>query len=205
MNSRSHSFCRSLKLKNTCHVKGDLLRLRNQTSCQMVLTASVIAWKEISKMFSYRFKDTVLELSEAVVSHFSQHRQFGDRTEAGGELFATYPVNREKVRIDFASGPHPLDQRQKSSIHFNKVSQDEERLLRSKVGLVPVGLWHTHDECMPRLSPIDKKTGRIYANNVAAVSPVYFMIIVSNQYELDLSCWVLSRGLFRRMFRETED
>lgn len=53
-------------------------------------------------MFSYRFKDTVLELSEAVVSHFSQHRQFGDRTEAGGELFATYPVNREKVRIDFA-------------------------------------------------------------------------------------------------------
>lgn len=156
-------------------------------------------------MFSYRFKDTVLELSEAVVSHFSQHRQFGDRTEAGGELFATYPVIREKVRIDFASGPHPLDQRQKSSIHFNKVSQDEERLLRSKVGLVPVGLWHTHDECMPRLSPIDKKTGRIYANNVAAVSPVYFMIIVSNQYELDLSCWVLSRGLFRRMFRETED
>jgi len=147
-------------------------------------------------MFSYRFKDTVLEISEAVLSHFSQHRQFGDRTEAGGELFATFPLTREKVRIEFASGPHPSDQRQKSSIHFNKAGQDEERLLRSKEGLVPVGLWHTHDESTPKLSSIDKKTGRIYANNVAAVSPVYFMIIVSNKNPLSLSCWVFSQGKF---------
>lgn len=145
-------------------------------------------------MFLYRFKDIALEISENVVFHFVEHRQFGERYEAGGELFAPFPVTPERVKVDFASGPHALDRRLKSSIHFNKTSQDKERLLRSKEGLVPVGLWHTHNESTPRLSFIDEKTGRIYANNVAAISSVYFMTIISNKNPLSLSCWVFFQG-----------
>jgi integrative and conjugative element protein (TIGR02256 family) len=97
-------------------------------------------------------KETV-KFAEAVLSTLRGHRQTDGRTEAGGQLFATF--EGQSVVVTHATEPAAADFRSPFRFVANRWRERThiKRLYAS--GLHYVGDWHTHPQFVPVPSPTD--------------------------------------------------
>lgn len=106
-------------------------------------------------MIAYRVKRSseVLQLTDAVLTHFTRYRQIGGRKEAGGQLFAKF--DDSMARIELATGPRRSDRRGYRSFIPTRSAERREIKRLFRKNLHYVGDWHTHPERIPNPSGTD--------------------------------------------------
>lgn len=109
-------------------------------------------------VFRNSVNDAFIIVTSAVLRQMNRHRQIGLRDHEGGGILLGARRGRH-IDITFATTPKRGDKRSRTSFHrFSRFHQTFaihawQRLSRK---LDYVGEWHTHPECNPYPSPIDR-------------------------------------------------
>lgn len=94
-----------------------------------------------------------LLFTDDVITHLQKYRQYGNRREAGGQLFARFGSN--EITLVRATGPRISDRRSQVTYVPNRRAERREIKRLFKDGLHYVGDWHTHMQSIPSPSPTD--------------------------------------------------
>lgn len=137
----------------------------------------------------YKIPDSqqVLELHPPVLRTFHQYRQTGQKTEAGGLLFAQYFLPR--VLVVEATLPTNEDKRERHG--FIPCSQLRRKLIEQRfpLGLHYIGEWHTHPVNKPSPSTLDLVS--MQASFLCSKHELnYFVLIIVGTRISDNSLWV---------------
>ena len=120
----------------------------------MVAVAGLSSLQGDQGMISYRIPhEGQLLLGDDPLARFRRYRQTGRRSEAGGQLFATFAEG--VTSIVRATGPRRTDRRSSSSFIPDRLAERREIEALFKRGLHYVGDWHTHRELKPAPSNTD--------------------------------------------------
>lgn len=134
--------------------------------------------------------EIVVEFSDAVLDHFSRHRQtHTSMSEAGGQMFALITNEGRYWDVVHVSGPRPMDQRSRFGVCFNREVEQSEIDAAFEEGLHYVGDWHTHPEPAPNPSRRDFLSMQQIARDSQHQLPGFLMIIVGDA-ALPASLWV---------------
>lgn len=106
------------------------------------------------RVISYRIpREGYLVIGDDPLARFHRYRQTGRRSEAGGQLFATFAEG--VTRIVRATGPRRTDRRSPSSFIPDRLAERREIGALFGRGLHYIGDWHTHQELKPTPSRTD--------------------------------------------------
>src|SRR6266581_563970 len=107
-------------------------------------------------MLRYRIGESsqILALTDDVLQHFEQHRQFKvSQPESGGQLFARFKDG--EICIEKATGPRATDRRGRTFYNADRRAEQREIDRLHKEGFHYVGDWHTHPCAQPEPSHTD--------------------------------------------------
>lgn len=107
--------------------------------------------------FTAQGSGLVVTLTPNVLAHFEANVQRGERSEAGGQLFGTFP-SPNIMKVEKATGPVSAYRRFWNKIILNQRADQREINAEFERGLHYLGDWHTHPVTIPTPSPMDYQT-----------------------------------------------
>lgn len=112
-------------------------------------------------MIKYKVnKDTILVISDNVISKINKYRQVDGMNEFGGILLGRIRSDFNEYEIVDISEPCDKDKSSKYGFIRNKENAQKivDKAFKSSNGIIQyMGEWHTHPEVNPKPSYIDKK------------------------------------------------
>lgn len=133
-----------------------------------------------------RQQEGVVELSDTVLAHFANYRQFGTvANEAGGILLGRFIYGTRNVMVDTAEGPSKHDRRKRFSFFRRKKPAQtivNEAWNASDGTSNYLGEWHTHPEDDPSPSATDLSDWQRIVKLARYEQDCLFFIIVGRSF-----------------------
>ncbi|HBE8719201.1 TPA: Mov34/MPN/PAD-1 family protein [Clostridioides difficile] len=138
-------------------------------------------------MIKYKVdKNTILVISDNVISKINKYRQVDGMNEFGGILLGRILSDFTEYEVVDISEPCDKDKSSKYGFIRNKENAQEvvnNAFVKSDGIIQYMGEWHTHPEINPRPSYIDKiLLNKCFKNE--NIPNIIFMLILGNQGEL---------------------
>ncbi|WP_432404870.1 Mov34/MPN/PAD-1 family protein [Wukongibacter sp. M2B1] len=133
-------------------------------------------------MKKYRIdKNTIVTISDLVIEKINKYRQLNRMYESGGILLGRVKIDYSEYIIDDISEPCSRDRRYRYGFIRNKDKAQKiinEAFDKSNGVIQYLGEWHTHPECNPTPSIVDRNLINNCSEKIENVSEIIFMIIL---------------------------
>lgn len=133
-------------------------------------------------MKKYRVdENTIFTISDLVIEKINKYRQLNGMYEAGGILLGKVKIDYSEYIIDDISEPCLQDKRYRYGFIRNK--DKAQKIINAAFdksnGVIQyLGEWHTHPECNPTPSIVDRNLINNCSKEIENVSEIIFMIIL---------------------------
>lgn len=146
--------------------------------------------------------DVNLMVPKSAFKVFDGNRQFGNKNECGGLLFA-HENHRDGVVLGLVTPPNPKDKSTRHSLDFDPERCRIETKAANQQGYRLIGYWHSHPEDIPNLSSQDMQTFRklIKENPIELPSPIA-VIVGRNKGPEGIRAWqIKNNAIIKAEFR----
>lgn len=126
-------------------------------------------------------ENTILVITEKVIEKINIYRQTKEKCEAGGILLGKVRADYSEYIIEDISEPSSKDKRFRFGFIRNKNNAQKiinEAFQKSNGIIHYLGEWHTHPECNPTPSTVDRELIDKSMNETKNVLDMIFMIIL---------------------------